>query len=74
MLCDNVSAKYIAENPVQHQCAKHIEIHLYFVREQVVESRLEVRYVQSYDQVVDVMTRPLPSSQFTVLRSKLSVL
>ncbi|GJZ24254.1 ribonuclease H-like domain-containing protein [Tanacetum coccineum] len=30
--CDNVSAVYLSCNPVQHQCTKHIEIDIHFVR------------------------------------------
>jgi len=33
--CDNVSAIYLSENPVQHQCTKHIKMDIHFVREQV---------------------------------------
>ncbi|WOG95317.1 hypothetical protein DCAR_0414632 [Daucus carota subsp. sativus] len=31
--CDNVSAIYLSNNPVQHQRTKHIEIDIHFVRE-----------------------------------------
>ncbi|GKE28328.1 ribonuclease H-like domain-containing protein, partial [Tanacetum coccineum] len=31
--CDNVSAVYLSTNHVQHQCTKHIEIDIHFVRE-----------------------------------------
>ncbi|GKB69961.1 ribonuclease H-like domain-containing protein [Tanacetum coccineum] len=31
--CDNVSAVYFSSNPVQHQCTKHIEIDIHFVRD-----------------------------------------
>lgn len=33
MYCDNVNAMYLYSNPVQHQCTKHVEINLHFVRE-----------------------------------------
>nr|GEU48547.1 ribonuclease H-like domain-containing protein [Tanacetum cinerariifolium] len=34
--CDSVSAVYLSFNPVQHQCTKHIEINIHFVRDLVV--------------------------------------
>jgi hypothetical protein len=33
--CDNVSVVYLSTNPVQHQCKKHIEIDLHFIRERI---------------------------------------
>ncbi|GKB69513.1 ribonuclease H-like domain-containing protein [Tanacetum coccineum] len=33
--CDNVSVVYLSSNLVQHQRTKHIEIHIYFVRDLV---------------------------------------
>ena len=33
--CDNVSAIYLAGNPVQHQRTKHIEMDIHFVPEKV---------------------------------------
>uniref|UniRef100_A0A803P916 Mitochondrial protein n=1 Tax=Cannabis sativa TaxID=3483 RepID=A0A803P916_CANSA len=30
--CDNVSALYLSGNPVQHQCTKHIEMDIHFIR------------------------------------------
>jgi hypothetical protein len=35
VFCDNVSIVYMASNPVQHRCTKHIEIDIHFVREKV---------------------------------------
>ncbi|GKC82405.1 ribonuclease H-like domain-containing protein, partial [Tanacetum coccineum] len=34
--CDNVSVVYLSSNSVQHQCTKHIEIDIHFVRDLVV--------------------------------------
>ena len=33
--CDNISVVYLSTNPVQHQCTKHVEIDLHFIRERV---------------------------------------
>ncbi|KAJ9541276.1 hypothetical protein OSB04_027782 [Centaurea solstitialis] len=38
--CDNVSAVYLSSNPVKHQCTKHIELGIHFVREQVNDKEL----------------------------------
>jgi hypothetical protein len=35
VFCDNVSAVYMASNPVHRQRTKHIEIYLHFVRDKV---------------------------------------
>ncbi|XP_019084225.1 PREDICTED: uncharacterized protein LOC109125894 [Camelina sativa] len=35
VFCDNVSAVYLASNPVQHQHTKHVEIDIHSVRERV---------------------------------------
>ena len=43
--CDNVSAIYLSENPVQHQRTKHIEMDIHFVREKVARGEVRVRHV-----------------------------
>ncbi|GKC83411.1 ribonuclease H-like domain-containing protein, partial [Tanacetum coccineum] len=43
--CDNVSAVYLSCNPVQHQCTKHIEIDIYFVRDLVAAGQVRVLHV-----------------------------
>ena len=52
---------------------KHIEIDVHFVCDQVVQGNLEIRYVPSYDQIVDCLTKQLSQSQFAYLRSKLRI-
>lgn len=43
--CDNLSATYLAANPVFHARAKHIEIDFHFVRERVTRKQLEIRFI-----------------------------
>lgn len=45
----------------------------HFVRDKVLSQVLEVRYVPSKYQVVDVLTKVLPSQRFIFLKEKMSV-
>nr|GFA58783.1 ribonuclease H-like domain-containing protein [Tanacetum cinerariifolium] len=45
--CDNVSAVYMSSNPVKHQCTKHIEIDIHFVRDFVALGQVRVLHVHS---------------------------
>lgn len=66
LLCDNVSATYLVANPVLHQRTKHIEIDLHFIQERVLHKQLLVRFVPSEDQLADILTKPLPSTRFSL--------
>ena len=41
--CDNLSAIYLAVNPIFHARTKHIEVDYHFVRERVAHKDLDVR-------------------------------
>ncbi|KAJ9545538.1 hypothetical protein OSB04_025245 [Centaurea solstitialis] len=71
--CDNVSAVYLSDNPVQHQRTKHIEIDIHFVREKVRIGHIRVLHVPSSLQYADIFTKGLPRQLFESFRSSLSV-
>ncbi|KAH9647867.1 retrovirus-related pol polyprotein from transposon RE1 [Citrus sinensis] len=71
--CDNVSAKELAYNPVFHSRTKHIEINPHFIRDKVLAGDLKILYVPSAEQIADIMTKPLNSTQFIYLRKKFNV-
>jgi hypothetical protein len=71
--CDNISAVYLSNNPVQHQRTKHVEIDLHFVREKVVIGQVHVLHVPTTSQFADVFTKGLPSSVFEEFRSSLNI-
>ncbi|GJU70548.1 ribonuclease H-like domain-containing protein [Tanacetum coccineum] len=71
--CDNVSAVYLSCNPVQHQCTKHIEIDIHFVRDLVAARQVRVLHVPSRYQFADIFTKGFPSALFEEFRSSLSV-
>jgi len=57
---DNLATKSMVENPIFHSRTKHVEIDVHFVREKVENGEVEVRYVPTADQVVDILTKGLP--------------
>ncbi|KAK9065244.1 hypothetical protein SSX86_016627 [Deinandra increscens subsp. villosa] len=71
--CDNVSALYMSENPIQHQRTKHIEIDLHFVREKVQRGLVRIFHVPSRFQLADIFTKGLPRILFEDFRSNLSL-
>lgn len=73
ILYDNQSTVMLAHNPVLHSRTKHMELDLFFVREKVIAKQSNVLHVPAQDQVADVLTKPLGTTSFQQLRSKLTV-
>eukprot|EP00268_Persea_americana_P025822 TRINITY_DN25195_c0_g2_i1.p1 TRINITY_DN25195_c0_g2~~TRINITY_DN25195_c0_g2_i1.p1 ORF type:complete len:278 (+),score=33.22 TRINITY_DN25195_c0_g2_i1:2074-2907(+) len=62
--CDNISASSLAANPVFHARTKHVEADYHFVREKVLQKTMEVRYVNTQDQLADIFTKGLHPRRF----------
>ena len=59
LYCDNQGALALANNPVQHQRSKHIDIKYHSVRSEIQKEFLHVAYVTSKDNVADIFTKPI---------------
>lgn len=54
----------ISENPVQQDGTKHVEVDIYFIKEKLEESILEVPFIRSEDQVIDISTKAVTEKIF----------
>ena len=57
--CDNVAAINIANNPVQFDRMKHVEIDRFFVKEKIDSETLKLEYVKSRNQLAASLTKGL---------------
>jgi hypothetical protein len=72
--CDNTNAISVSKNPVLHSKTKHIPIKYHFLREQVTNRVVQLNYIPSSEQIVDIFTKPLAPTPFGYLRKKLGVI
>ncbi|KAL4554582.1 hypothetical protein LXL04_037176 [Taraxacum kok-saghyz] len=73
LLCDNLSAIFLSQNPIAHKRAKHIDIDHHFIRELVLSGKLHTKFVPTKLQVADIFTNPLPIPLFEQFRDQLRV-
>jgi hypothetical protein len=66
---DNLSAT----NPIFHSCTKHVEVNYHFVRDKIVKKDIYICFIPYKDQLVDVLTMPLPIDSSIYFRFKLRV-
>ena len=59
IFCDNQGAIKIATNQSSTGRTKHINIRLQYAKQEILTGRMELRYVQSSDNLADVFTKPL---------------
>jgi hypothetical protein len=71
--CDNLGATYLSVNPVFHARTKHIEIDYHFVRERVVQNRLDIRFISTKDQIADGFTKALSVKGFDEFKRNLNL-
>jgi hypothetical protein len=70
---DNKAAIDIANNPVDHQRTKHIDVRYHFTREKVKEEILKLEHCPTKEMLADLLTKPLPKPQTDELTIKLGL-
>ena len=72
--CDNTSAIKISKNPILHSRTKHIEIRHHFIRDHILKGDVVFEFVDTKNQLADIITKPLNKDSFYTVRRELGVL
>jgi hypothetical protein len=72
--CDNTSAISVSKSIFLHSKTKHIPIKYHFLREKVTNIVVQLHYIPSIEQIVDIFNKPLTATPFGYLRQKLGVI
>ena len=71
--CDNQSCVQMSVNPIHHDQTKHVEIRYHYVRDMVQRRAVELQFVPTDEQVVDVLTKPLVQGKCEGFRKRLGI-
>ena len=72
--CDNKSAINIANNHVQHDRTKHVDIDRFFIKERLDDGTLKLDFVTSSEQVADCLTKGLGVKDCVLACSKMGMI
>ena len=64
---DSKSALALAKNPVFHERSKHIRVRYHFIRGCLEEGSIKAGYINTKDQLADLLTKPLGKIKFLEL-------
>jgi hypothetical protein len=68
---DNKATIDISKNPCLHEKQKHVDVKYHFVRECVLERRIQVQYLRTDKMLADVLTKAVQVNTWMKLISKL---
>ncbi|GMF32519.1 unnamed protein product [Phytophthora fragariaefolia] len=66
---DNQGAISLAQNFGYHARTKHVDIHHHFIRENVERGTIQVEYVDTKNQLADILTKALGTKTLKFLRN-----
>jgi len=72
--CDNQSAIQLAHHPDQRPKTKHIDVRYHFIRQTQETGVIDVQYINTINQLADILTKALPGPRFTAIREALGIL
>ena len=71
---DNTSAINISKHTMMHSKTKHMPIKYHYLREQVSQKAVKLEYIDTKEQIVGILTKPLLKESFECLRQKMGII
>ena len=68
---DNQAAGKMSQHDVDHERTKHIDIRYHFIRDEITNNEVAVKWVRTEQQVADIFTKMLHAPRFISLRDRL---
>ena len=66
--CDNTSVISVSKNPAFYSKAKNIPIKYHFLRGKLTNIEVQLNFIPSMEQIVDIFSKPLRKTHFEYLR------
>jgi hypothetical protein len=70
---DSKSALTLARNPVFHERSKYIDLRYHFIRNCLAEGTVSATYINTVDQLADILTKALGRVKFQELRARIGM-
>ena len=70
---DNTTAITLAENQASHKRTKHIDVKYHFIKEEVENLTIAIKYIASEDNRADFFTKQLPHSKYLLVCKQLQL-
>ena len=65
---DSQSSMSVAKSPEHHEQMKHLDLHFYWLRDEVERRTIELMYLQTDDMLADLLTKYLPKPKVEKLQ------
>jgi hypothetical protein len=70
---DSKFALALARNPVYHERSKHIDLRFHFIRNCLADRTVSATYINTADQLADILTKALGRVKFQELRARIGM-
>jgi homoserine dehydrogenase len=72
--CDKKSVINIANNPIQRDRTKHVEIDRFFIKEKLDAGIIKISHVTSSEQIADCLTKGLGNKKCIITSNKMGMI
>ncbi|KAG6520057.1 hypothetical protein ZIOFF_017087 [Zingiber officinale] len=73
IFCDNNSTIAMTKNPVFHARTKHIELRHHFIRDLVSDKKIQLKFINTNEQLADDFTKAVSSGKIEQLRNHVRI-